>query len=471
MSVKQFFKSTTLKCLLTLLCVLLVSGIFLTVMNSLLKVTDQEKFDRAINKIYGKSVTTEKVAVAQYNSDATIDEAYKVLDDGNYLIKATGKGGFDNGTVTCWVVVVVEKGKITGINKVVIDSNKSQSYISNINDKFLNGFKNYTGAKFDPEVGFVKTGATFSAGAICNAVNGAIDYVNSHWLGNVTENKFEGFLFTEYIDTDVTDYTIDEDGNVVFAIKTKKYPEANGFKVNIVVGADGRIVSYEIVENGSTGGFGNSMNPSIVDGTLFVGKDIADIKALLNDGITFPSGSNEDLKTGATKSNYLCVCAAAFATANYKQASDLEEVEVSFEGSEYASFINTEATTVQRNKKTGDIVFTVVTTDATYDRGRAKAFTVKVTVDSTGVITSYVIVINGSAPASYADRMAPEVLDGSLFVGKDLAGILAILESGVEYPVTDPDKVVSTGATQSNHLCLCAAAFAAENYKLVGGQA
>ena len=133
MTTKQFFKSTTFKCLITLLCVLLVSGIFLTVMNSLLKVTDEERFARALNKIYGKSVTTEQVAVAQYNSDATIDDAYKVLDDGNYLVKATGKGGFDNGTVTCWVVVVVEKGKITGIDKVVIDSNKSQSYISNIN--------------------------------------------------------------------------------------------------------------------------------------------------------------------------------------------------------------------------------------------------------------------------------------------------------------------------------------------------
>ena len=73
MTAKQFFKSTTFKCLITLLCVLLVSGIFLTVMNSLLKVTDEERFARAINKIYGKSVTTEKVAVAQYNSDATID--------------------------------------------------------------------------------------------------------------------------------------------------------------------------------------------------------------------------------------------------------------------------------------------------------------------------------------------------------------------------------------------------------------
>ncbi len=65
MTVKQFFKSSTFKCLITLLCVLLVSGVFLTIMNSLLKVTDEERFARAINKIYGKPVTTEAVAVGE----------------------------------------------------------------------------------------------------------------------------------------------------------------------------------------------------------------------------------------------------------------------------------------------------------------------------------------------------------------------------------------------------------------------
>ena len=120
------------------------------------------KLERAINKIYGKSVKTESVAVADYNSNATINEAYKInsfgrsyivgehkhraeqhaarenvgeeefhvvnvsarsynatineaykiKDDGNYLVKSTGKGGFENGTVTCWVVVVETEGSL-----------------------------------------------------------------------------------------------------------------------------------------------------------------------------------------------------------------------------------------------------------------------------------------------------------------------------------------------------------------------
>lgn len=187
MTAKQFFKSTAFKCVVTLLCVLLVCGVFLTVMNGLLEVTADERFNRAINKIYGKSVNTEKVAVADYNDNATIDEAYKIKDDGNYLIKATGKGGFDNGTVTCWIVIVVKNGKVNGVGKVVIDSNKSQSYIANINDKFLSAFsQNYTGEYFTPyDDGFIRTGATRSATAICNAVNGALDFVNAQ-LGNTT---------------------------------------------------------------------------------------------------------------------------------------------------------------------------------------------------------------------------------------------------------------------------------------------
>ena len=207
MTAKQFFKSTSFKCIVTLFCVLLISGVFLTVMNSLLRVTDQERFDRAIKKIYGKSVTTEAVLIENFNDKATIDEAYRVKDDGNYLIKATGKGGFDNGTVTCWVVVGVKNGSITGINKVVIDSNKSQSYIGYINDKFLSEFANYNGEPFDA-YSILRTGATLSATAICNAVNASIDYVNGKWLGNVTTagTKLLSAIANIYGDTEIKVY-------------------------------------------------------------------------------------------------------------------------------------------------------------------------------------------------------------------------------------------------------------------------
>ena len=64
------------------------------------------------------------------------------------------------------------------------------------------------------------------------------------------------------------------------------------------------------------------MKPEILDGTFFTGLKLADLVALLGEGMEFPSGSA--INTGATQSNYLCVYAAAFATANYETLLDAD---------------------------------------------------------------------------------------------------------------------------------------------------
>lgn len=335
MTVKQFFKGKAFKCLAALLCVLLVSGVFLTVMSGLLAVSDDERFDRAIKKIYGKAVLTEEITVTDPNPDsnATIEQAFKIKDDGNYLIKATGKGGFDNGTVTCWVVVKVSGGAVKGIEKVVIDSNKSQSYISNINDKFLSGFYvDYDGGYFNANEGFIKTGATRSATAICNAVNGAIIYVNAQ-LGVVITNVYENCSYTEYIDTrNTTHYSAADE--VVFSVKTNGYGNAAEFTVDITVNKDGVITAYEIKTNGSTSGFDGSMLAEIKDGSLFVEKDLQGVLDIIGGGtdIAYPSGTQ--INTGATQSNFLCLNAAAFAAANYEEFLEREETPENPEGGE-----------------------------------------------------------------------------------------------------------------------------------------
>lgn len=318
MTVKQFFKSNVFKCLATLLCVLLISGIFLTIMNALLAVTPEEKFQRAISKIYGKNVNTKTVDVAQFNDNAVIEEAYLVTEDGNYLVKSTGKYGFDNGTVTCWVVVNVAGGAVKGVDKVVIDSNKGQSYIGNISDNFLQGFYgNYeNGYAFDPNDGFIKTGATRSANAICNAVNGAIDYVNGKFLGNVASDAYSGLKYTEYIETKSTSHEGDKNGNVIFHVVTKGYGMATAFHIDITVDRTGVIVDYKITHNGTDNYDPNKMHSGILDGTLFVGNGISDIVRLANEGMEY-SGIGSDLKTGATNSNFVCLYAAAFAAENY----------------------------------------------------------------------------------------------------------------------------------------------------------
>ena len=338
MTAKSFFKSTAFKCIVTLLCVLLVSGIFLTVMNALLQVTDQEKFDRAINKIYGKSVKTETVTVANYNDNGNIDEAYRVKDDGNYLIKATGYGGFDNGSVTCWIVVVVKNGAVGGIDKVIIDSNKSQSYIANINDKFLSGFKtNFNGEHYSPYEGFIMTGATRSATAICNAVNAALDFVNAKF-GNVTEDPYKDFKYAAKTETSQTtieynaeagEIEVDGEtiaytaGSVSFTVVSKGYGMASNFTSFIVVNAEGYIETYKVLKAGST-------DDSYTDKALknlesmFLGKNEEGLLKLFSGSIEYP-GDGKFITSGASHSSYCLYTSALFATGNYLELVPDEE--------------------------------------------------------------------------------------------------------------------------------------------------
>ena len=235
MTCKQFFKSTVFKCLATLLCVLLLCGVFLTVMNGLLEVTPEEQKQRGINKVYGQSVRVDPVPIANYNSNAIIEEAY--LDEfGDYLVKSTGKFGYENGTVTCWVVVAMKSGAVNGIKKVVIASNKNQSYIDRVTDKALNQFSELYSSDI-LEKGYTEnmiTNATVKGTktAICNAVNGALDYVNNSF-GKV---RALGERFLEEIQKSYGDYEISvygTDANGLEKLITKEDETVKGVAVNL----------------------------------------------------------------------------------------------------------------------------------------------------------------------------------------------------------------------------------------------
>ncbi|MDE6868954.1 MAG: hypothetical protein K2J83_07440 [Clostridia bacterium] len=83
MTAKQFFKSNVFKCLVTLLCILLVCGVFLTVAYAFLKVTDEERLNRAISKIYGRTVSVTALDVSKDDAAqgrATVLDGYKDED-------------------------------------------------------------------------------------------------------------------------------------------------------------------------------------------------------------------------------------------------------------------------------------------------------------------------------------------------------------------------------------------------------
>ena len=205
MTVKGFFKSNAFKCIITLLCVLLVSGVLLTIAYGFMEVSNGERLQRAVKKVYstsspvvygadGEIKADEKdpkglISESVTSGDATIISAYKITfkdkEDTHILVQSRGKGGYSGGTVTCWVAIKVdfENKKVLGIEKVQIGENTNQSFIGKITQNMLDKF-----TKGLPEDGFttkgddatVSTGATFSSNAICNSVNGAVDWVREY---------------------------------------------------------------------------------------------------------------------------------------------------------------------------------------------------------------------------------------------------------------------------------------------------
>ncbi len=176
MTVRQFLKSHTFRCILTLLCIALISGGLLAVLSGVLHVTEEEKTARAIKAIYGKDMDYSAV---------TVPDGYEkiggcfLLSDGNYLCKATGGDGYKNGTVTLWVVARFDDGVFSGLGKVAVESYDKQTLMSNFNENY---FKVYDGGEShfstDGENKAVLSGATKSSRAINNAVNAVLDFTH-----------------------------------------------------------------------------------------------------------------------------------------------------------------------------------------------------------------------------------------------------------------------------------------------------
>ena len=80
MTVKEFFKSTAFKSLAVLLTIVILAGGLLAIFNDVLYVSEEEKFERSIAKIYGDSGASvkETLTVAdeyKNNSSASVNQA------------------------------------------------------------------------------------------------------------------------------------------------------------------------------------------------------------------------------------------------------------------------------------------------------------------------------------------------------------------------------------------------------------
>lgn len=195
MTAKQFFKSNAFKSLVVLIAIVLVAGALLAIFNDLLYISDEERLNRTLSKIYGKTVSAQEVELTEEEktySYGTVDNVYYIEDDGNYLFKTTGVGGYPgNGTITLWTVVTCTGTReqnnlvLTGIEKVVYDSNVGQTLISNLNDSFYAFFAEHDdlvaeGGYFTSvkggtdDLNNVIVQTTMSSKAASNAVNTAL---------------------------------------------------------------------------------------------------------------------------------------------------------------------------------------------------------------------------------------------------------------------------------------------------------
>ncbi len=183
MTVKQFLQSKIFKCILVLMCIALISGGLLAILNDVLDVSKEELIQRGIKAACGESASYEEIKFPENKKQIDFENGYVsqvlLLKDGKYancyLIKATGKHGFQEGSVTVYALFKKD-GEEYAVEKIAIaDYASSQTLMSKITDAGLNRL-----AK-NPSIapGEIASGATYSSTAIKNAVNSAVEYMKT----------------------------------------------------------------------------------------------------------------------------------------------------------------------------------------------------------------------------------------------------------------------------------------------------
>ena len=205
MKVKDFFRSNAIRSLVVLIVIVLAAGLLLSICNDVFYVSDEERFARSIAKIYGREVETVEIELSDEQKSfakGNVHEVYLVPESGDYLFHTTGKGGYSDGagTVTLWVVLSCETAeedgtlRLTGIQKVVYDTNTGQTLISNFGNKYFSYFTSQNeaiaaGGEFTAIKGStdalnnVVAGASQTSNAMVNAVNTALACFRSALAG------------------------------------------------------------------------------------------------------------------------------------------------------------------------------------------------------------------------------------------------------------------------------------------------
>ncbi len=169
------------KAVAVLVCICVVCVTLLAVCNELMYISDDERFDRSLSKIYygfEKDPSFSTTPVSQFASNAAykgqVKNVYKGKT-GDYIIEVLGGGGYQDGSVTLYVVIKAD----ATIGGWTVKENVNQSYIDNLPSNA--GSSWYVGKEVSGDLELDMTGATvrLTSTAINNAINMAAYYARS----------------------------------------------------------------------------------------------------------------------------------------------------------------------------------------------------------------------------------------------------------------------------------------------------
>lgn len=216
-----------------LVVICLVCSLLLALCNDLLYVSDEEKLNRAMAKIYAGYKSDDEfnnnfTLSNNTNSYGTVTDVKKSTD-GAYVISAKGGGGYKN-TITIYLVVKQETvaGKPNAVIKAwSIKEHDGETFLGNITSKQQSSW--YVGksiADFDGDAFALSnnkvSGTTLSSTAINNAVKAACQYcIEVLKLVSTPESEAKDAIYAllgaEYADYSFTSVT-DADGFTDFTV-------------------------------------------------------------------------------------------------------------------------------------------------------------------------------------------------------------------------------------------------------------
>lgn len=257
------------KAIAVLVIICLICCLLLALCNDLLYISEEEKFNRKLAKIYPGTFTVDtsfsQTPVKEFAAEPNYGNIVKVYKstDGDYILQSKGIGGYNNGSVTLYVAVSATEDTIVGWG---IESSDGQTFIANISDKYQKEW--YIGTRVDGDLslgGNKVSGTTMSSTAVNNAINMAAYYcmnalgIGSNPVGDAMQAVID--LLTD-ADEGYADYTL-ENASGIFAATY------DGKTIDALLSDDDNAITYYLRGTGANGDvqafvYGNDENRKIV---------------------------------------------------------------------------------------------------------------------------------------------------------------------------------------------------------------